>query len=842
NLQVLSSYWKPGEIIMGTHNTVLQYAQFKAPAAGTYIIDIYGFGRSLRAGTGYTTVDLPYFVKGVRVKTESVSGFEGGSAMIPNPQGDKPTARINDSVYLEAGETVTLGVSSRGNNADENFGLSFKVYTPEDAGRFTGYVVTGGGLPVEGATVAIGDNTTTTDEHGAYELYVLPGTYTATVSKLAYNTTTESVTAAAGNTYNKNFTLNYNNAYSTFSGVFTDGNGTPVNSVTVHLGSVSTITSADGSFSFTVQNGEYTLTATKTGYEPVVDDVVITGDASKNYTINLIPVVIEDAYFFPQDNEFHVTAPWSVGKFANNNNNDPNLEPFSVYGPCPEGPISGLVGWWDGANRDVYGNMLMSTYPDVIDTTINGIDLASYREPGDVIVGPMNGAYKLYACFVAPAAGDYLCTAEISNRATPGCDVNVHLYYSGVLVESNNLTGFGGRPGNDYLDAFGNPTKIVSEAVHFDAGDTFMIAIDNNGSAANDAVLLKMAVYSTGFRTVTGKVTYNHGNPVKNAAVNFGRGLTAYTYDNGNYSIALLNGEYNVTASKDGFESDTKEVNTATTGVVNFTLTAEEQEVKDVYILNDNSEFLPEEVWTVGYLNTATDESNPAFIPFVHCTDLVDMGLVGWNADGHNNDIKGNILKNYTDQDMNNVTGEDSPSYVYWPADAMVGASNDDERVCAKFTAPADGTYLLVADYMGRSTFPGKGSSSDVFLYVNGNVVKRDIIRGFAGTDAAGTGSFGMRPKVHFGEEVTLDFGDTVYFAFNGGGDAAAFDSLGVDFRVYTAGNYFTVSGTVTDTNGQPLEGASLVFGNSTVTTDANGGYEILLGKGDYDVSVNKDG
>lgn len=51
-----------------------------------------------------------------------------------------------------------------------------------------------------------------------------------------------------------------------------------------------------------------------------------------------------------------------------------------------------------------------------------------------------------------------------------------------------------------------------------------------------------------------------------------------------------------------------------------------------------------------------------------------------------------------------------------------------------------------------------------------------------------------------------------------------------------------TISGTVTDENGDPIEGATVLAGGTEATTDSDGSYELEVETGSYDLRVSADG
>jgi len=123
------------------------------------------------------------------------------------------------------------------------------------------------GNSIGGAKVTADGGQATTDSGGSFSLSVDAMSYTLTVSKQGYQTSTPlRVTVGPGETQNVIITLTKSTA--TINGRVTDAeSGDPVRGVTVTTDGGQTTTDTDGSFSLSVVVGTHTLTLRKEGYD-----------------------------------------------------------------------------------------------------------------------------------------------------------------------------------------------------------------------------------------------------------------------------------------------------------------------------------------------------------------------------------------------------------------------------------------------------------------------------------------------------------------------------------------------------------------------------------------------
>ncbi|MCL4538853.1 MAG: carboxypeptidase regulatory-like domain-containing protein [Bacteroidetes bacterium] len=121
--------------------------------------------------------------------------------------------------------------------------------------------------PISSATVIVGSLTATTTSQGTYSISHVPaGTDTVAVSANGYLSASKQIQVSSGASETVNFSMEP--AATTVSGTVTDATTkTPIGSVVITLGSQSTTTSTQGTYSFSnVAPGGYTVTASGANY------------------------------------------------------------------------------------------------------------------------------------------------------------------------------------------------------------------------------------------------------------------------------------------------------------------------------------------------------------------------------------------------------------------------------------------------------------------------------------------------------------------------------------------------------------------------------------------------
>ncbi|MGH3164558.1 MAG: carboxypeptidase regulatory-like domain-containing protein [Trebonia sp.] len=214
----------------------------------------------------------------------------------------KQATDLNDVTSGATGACTPSVLCTAGPGWDGPTGLG----TPDGVGALTagphGFITgtvtdAGTGQPVAGVSVSAGGYTATTDASGDYEIEVLPGSYTVTASKWAYdNGSASGVSVADGASVTENFELTATPA-STLSGTVTDGSGHkwPMRAKITVSGDPSGpvySSSYNGKYSVTLpDNASYTLSVSAMdlpGYtSQQVTATVGTADVTKNIALTV---------------------------------------------------------------------------------------------------------------------------------------------------------------------------------------------------------------------------------------------------------------------------------------------------------------------------------------------------------------------------------------------------------------------------------------------------------------------------------------------------------------------------------------------------------------------------
>jgi hypothetical protein len=197
-----------------------------------------------------------------------------------------------------------------------------------------------GGAAIAGATVtATGGYSTLTDASGVYTLAVPVGTYDVTASFYGFiSNTATGLSVTAGNTTTQNFALNSSATY-TISGKVTDAaTGWPLYaSIDIFgypLGPIYT-NPATGTFSVNLVASSYTFTvnAMSGGYDQSVLPVVVTANATQNFTLNADTLLCTaPGYVASGFSEGFETWPLTGWSVVDNKSSGLVWAPNTVYG------------------------------------------------------------------------------------------------------------------------------------------------------------------------------------------------------------------------------------------------------------------------------------------------------------------------------------------------------------------------------------------------------------------------------------------------------------------------------------------------------------------------------
>lgn len=200
-----------------------------------------------------------------------------GSYTLNNVPSGNQTVSVTATNYASGGGSVTVNAGQTTSGA--NFSL-----TP-NPGTISGTVTDSSNHPLQGATVAIPGNSTTTNSSGGYTLSNVPAetSLSVTASLNGYNSQSKSVTVSPGGSATASFSLTAvtTSATGTLTGRVTGPSGSSVSGASVRITSLnlSTTTNSSGVYSFSsVPAGNYSVTASGPWYDNTrTANVTITG-------------------------------------------------------------------------------------------------------------------------------------------------------------------------------------------------------------------------------------------------------------------------------------------------------------------------------------------------------------------------------------------------------------------------------------------------------------------------------------------------------------------------------------------------------------------------------------
>ncbi|MGB9586964.1 MAG: carboxypeptidase regulatory-like domain-containing protein, partial [Armatimonadota bacterium] len=528
------------------------------------------------------------------------------------------------------GDYCSLAVSSTGEPYIvymdwDNLTLKFAYPSPQQYGTVTGYVRNAGGQPISGATVMSegGAYSTTSGTDGSYSIgEVLPGTYNMIASKTGYQSQTiVGVQVSANQTTVVNFNLSVIPP-GTISGIVKDTSNNPLVGVLVstNIGGYSTTTTSGGNYSMSVPPGTYNLTASKSGYQSQTqNNIVVTSGNNTTVNFTLSPVsygtisgVVRDTNgttlggatvststggysttsasngTFTLSNvlagTYSVTASKSgynsqtqnniavaAGQTTTCNFNLPPASPNLVNGNFESGFTSGVGNGWT--------KFLISGSPSFVDET-------SIRHGG-------SHAQRWWTNWTVHDAGIYqqVTAAQGINYIFTAWTWRHDEWNNGGDNEATwvGIDPYGGTNASSSsviwsLKEISYETWTQQTVTATAQAGTITVFIrgranwaGNTMMAVTDDAVLTLTAPNIGH--ISGYVKDSNNNPIVGALITTGTGgYTAMSGSNGSYNLSnLLTGSYSVTASKSGYQSQTKTGITVTAGQTtscNFSLTA----------------------------------------------------------------------------------------------------------------------------------------------------------------------------------------------------------------------------------------------------------------------------
>jgi peptide/nickel transport system substrate-binding protein len=219
------------------------------------------------------------------------------------PNGTIATVEGMDVSYTfeNAGDvTVVLSVTDPDSGVGSDELVVNVTELSETAGLLKGYVKDEDGNPLKGALVDAGVKSVTTFPEdaalpeGSYSMYLEPGDYEVTASKLGYEDNSTTATVVTGNTTWVNFTLELTSG--TLEGfVYDNETGEVIASALVKItydGATKNFsTNAEGFYQFlAVPEGSVTVNVTKSGYASNETVVTVVAGETTTLNVNLDPI------------------------------------------------------------------------------------------------------------------------------------------------------------------------------------------------------------------------------------------------------------------------------------------------------------------------------------------------------------------------------------------------------------------------------------------------------------------------------------------------------------------------------------------------------------------------
>jgi len=479
---------------------------------------------------------------GQPISQASVITNVGGYSTLSNPDGSYTLSEVLPGVYNVTASKVgyqsqtIMGIEVF---ADQTATVDFNL-TPIPPGTISGCVKDTGGSPISGASVSTntGGYSTTSGANGSYSMSVLPGTYNVTASKSGYQSQTQNnVSVSSGGVTTVNFNLSPV-TYGTISGNVKNTSGTAISgaAVATNTGGYSTTSGADGSYTLSnVAGGTYNVTASKTGYaSQTQNNICVAAGQTITCNFNLAPGL---AQLINGDFEGGFTSGVANGwtKFV----------------------ISGSPSFGDETSH-VHGGSHAQRWS----TNWTTHDAGIYQQ-----VTAAQGVSYTFSAWTW--RHDEWNNGGDNEASWVGIDP-----YGGTNASSSNV-----QWSSKQISYETWTQQSVSAAAQ--AG-TITVFIRGRANWAGNVMLTcaddaALQASPPGIGNISGYVRDAGNNPIIGASVTTGA-YTAMSGSDGGYTLAnLLTGTYSVTASKAGYQSQTKTgivVSAGETTSCSFNLTA----------------------------------------------------------------------------------------------------------------------------------------------------------------------------------------------------------------------------------------------------------------------------
>ena len=458
----------------------------------------------------------------------TVSTTPGGYTAFTNTSGQYTISNVPPGTYtVEAYKSGYGSVTQSNVQVVSNQTTTVNFTFSTGSGTITGTVRDSASNPLSGVTVrTVGASfSAVTNQSGQYTLSNVPaGTYTLEASKSGYVTQTQSnVQVVANQTTTVNFTLIAN--LGQITGTVRDGCNTPIGGATVRTttGGYTATTAQDGSYTISnITSGTYTVEASKDGFiTQTVVNVSVNAGQSTQVNFNL-PVLVQSDVLVNGDFEGGYTSFWG-GRIANG------------WGATFRNSESASNCAWLANNQGGTVGYTQRIYLDYQGGEAGIIQVVSGLTPG---------AQFRFSAWAYQSSPNSTCWI--------GADPN-----GGTTLPARQ-TAFINNPSRwNYQEVTGTvgPSGRVSVFLWvwhqwLPAGQCYF----------NDARLVVTAPGSPG--RIRGFVREPNNTPVAGATVStdFG-GYTTTTGSDGSYTLLNVSpGTYNLTVSKQGYESQTQSV------------------------------------------------------------------------------------------------------------------------------------------------------------------------------------------------------------------------------------------------------------------------------------------
>jgi len=276
-------------------------------------------------GSAYSTkTDGQYgYMSGTSMASPYVAGLAGlvfSVASDSNGNGwlnDEVRSRIEDG-----SDDVGINVAHGRINAYQAVQGSSSPPPPPSPGQISGSVTDADTRKaISGATVNNGTTSAATNSNGSYTIPdVSQGTYTVTASANGYQSSSETITVASGQTATANFSLAREASPpppspGQISGSVTDADtGRAISGATVNNGTTSATTNSNGSYTISnVPQGAYTVTASANGYQSSSGTITVASGQTATANFSLAreasasnTMWVESITFIPTGSELQI--------------------------------------------------------------------------------------------------------------------------------------------------------------------------------------------------------------------------------------------------------------------------------------------------------------------------------------------------------------------------------------------------------------------------------------------------------------------------------------------------------------------------------------------------------